>query len=421
MNLTVTSCAALRKRALAELKPGDKRSLKQRDGLLPAMLYRVHRTGDGSVKAAFWLRRFEAGREFWDRVEDASGQAIQAPDEARAVAKTKLATSPVETRKREARGETVADLVRRFIADREARGRSPKTVEEYRKLLDGAQRDDKGERLPLKGILGAGLGALSLDELTEEVVARFHSKHASTPYAANRAVALLSAACVWARIKPNPAALGRGWKFSERARALRLSDAELAAIGKALTVMEADETITAHAAGLFRALLASGCRPVELLSLTWNRVDMRSGVLRLHATKTGTKDPRRHGVPITPPLAEVLKALPKVEGNPHVFAGARGGQLLDYRAVFRKVVERAGIANGEAEHDRSLVPYILRHSAASLGALVMPLPVLKDVMGHRSISTTMKYVHIDGDPVKRAAATIAATAHAALSGRKAAR
>jgi integrase len=421
--LTVRTCAAIRKRAEAELEPGSKSTIKVRDGSLDSLTYRVRRSADGEVRGTFYLRRWQDGREYWDLVTDGSNRAVTAPDAARRRAKQMLATAPATAREAErvakAEGETVAELVRRFIADRETRKRSPRTVEEYRKLVDGSKRDANDERVLGKGML-APLGSIGATKLTEAEVVAFHSKNSERPIAANRCVALLGAAFEWARLPKNPARLARGWKYPERARALGLSDGELSKIGKAITELLAEKEITPQAAGLFRALAATGCRPVELLSLTWDRVDRRHGVLRLAPTKTKSKDPRaRHGVPISPPVAEILTALPKVNGNPYVFAGARGGRLLDYAKVWKIIVQRAGIETGDPEHDRDLVPYILRHSAASLGALAMPLPVLQQVMGHRSIATTSRYVHIDRDPASRGAATIAATVAAKLDGKKA--
>lgn len=50
----------------------------------------------------------------------------------------------------------------------------------------------------------------------------------------------------------------------------------------------------------------------------------------------------------------------------------------------------------------------LRHSFASVGAGAgMGLPVIGKLLGHSQASTTQRYAHLDADPVRAAANTIA--------------
>ena len=52
--------------------------------------------------------------------------------------------------------------------------------------------------------------------------------------------------------------------------------------------------------------LESGLRKSELLGLTWDRVDLSRGVLRLEVTKSG----RRREVPMRQAVYDILAALP---------------------------------------------------------------------------------------------------------------
>ena len=74
-----------------------------------------------------------------------------------------------------------------------------------------------------------------------------------------------------------------------------------------------------------------------------------------------------------------------------MFPNESGTNHLDghnfVRRVFNPAVERAGIVNFHW-HD-------LRHTFASrLAMLGVPLPTIKELMNHRSISQTMRYAHL---------------------------
>ena len=78
--------------------------------------------------------------------------------------------------------------------------------------------------------------------------------------------------------------------------------------------------------------------------------------------------------------------------SPYVFAGIRKPlQPMDSRAFIRRVfepaLEKAGIQDASW--------HTLRHTTAS--RLVMagvPIPTVKDILGHKDIQTTMKYAHL---------------------------
>jgi hypothetical protein len=60
----------------------------------------------------------------------------------------------------------------------------------------------------------------------------------------------------------------------------------------------------------------------------------------------------------------------------------------------------------------------LRHTFASYGAGGgLGLPIVGKLLGHTQASTTLRYAHLDADPLRRAADTIGATIAAAMDGK----
>ena len=225
-------------------------------------------------------------------------------------------------------------------------------------------------------------------------------------------MALLRAAFEWSEVSPNPAALKRGWKYAERRRKRYFTDAELAKLGAALTKLDEPAEMRAF----LKCLLLTGARPGELLGVEWTDVDFHGKRIALATSKTGEADPRSiTGIVITPPLAEVLRALKPIAGNPYVFASRRkkGEPLNDYRHAWRHLAKQAGITGRDA------TAYCARHTVGSLGGAALPLNVVSGLLGHASASTTKRYAHDVRDAISRGADTVAATIAAKLAGKEA--
>jgi integrase len=122
--------------------------------------------------------------------------------------------------------------------------------------------------------------------------------------------------------------------------------------------------------------LETGLRKGELLGLTWDRVDLSRGVIRLEITKSG----RRREVPMRQVVYNVLSNLP----------GQTKGRVWpsgDIRSAFETAVEVAKI-DDFTFHDT-------RHHFASW--FVMrggSLQALKEILGHSSLAMTMRYAHL---------------------------
>jgi integrase len=158
-----------------------------------------------------------------------------------------------------------------------------------------------------------------------------------------------------------------------------------------------DESRKGHRHNLYNFILLqlhTGMRPSEGASLTWRQVDFDGRIIDLRETKT---DPRR--VPLTVPAIETLANLVPVGGfdcNDYVFLPKEPKMTYRlrpnqyFRESFEAAIKRANI-NDFHMHD-------LRHTAASYMIMNgVDLRTVADILGHKTISMTMRYTHLLDD------------------------
>ena len=253
-------------------------------------------------------------------------------------------------------------------------------------------------------------GHLAVAAVERRHIDQLHFELRHIPCQANRVLAigskLFSLAEEWQlRRAANPCQSVR--KYREARRERFLSDAEFRRLGAVLDAMEADGTLPVHPAAAIRLLLLTGCRRNEIVALAWRHVDLAAGELRLPGSKTG---PRM--VPLSPPAAEVLRALPRVAGSPWVIPGTKAGRhLADLNHYWARVRDRADLADVRL-HD-------IRHSFASRAlALGESLPMIGKLLGHSKIGTTARYAHLARDSIKASSARVADSIGADILERK---
>ena len=84
----------------------------------------------------------------------------------------------------------------------------------------------------------------------------------------------------------------------------------------------------------------TGMRISEILKLTWGKVDLKAGFIRLQAEDTKTREPR--SVPLSHDLVEMFQAMPR--GLPGVRVFLREGKPIEsIREIFGAACKRAGI------------------------------------------------------------------------------
>ncbi|WP_269764928.1 tyrosine-type recombinase/integrase [Burkholderia ubonensis] len=158
-----------------------------------------------------------------------------------------------------------------------------------------------------------------------------------------------------------------------------------------------------HLRNFLRLALSTGCRKNELLALDWVRVDFERSCLRLEVEHT--KNGKRRLVPLNQSALSALRdqrdwVMRNCEGSEWVFPSRTGRHVQTLQKGFYAACMRAGISNFRI-HD-------LRHTFASW--LVMEgvsLYVVKDLLGHSSITVTERYAHLSPDQGRMAVQRLA--------------
>ncbi len=347
------------------------------------------------------------------------------PDEARSEAKKLLGVveagaDPIEARRAARAVRTFGEVAEDFMRQHVAVKRKRRTEASYREVLE-------------KHVYPV-IKSRRVADVCRSDMAALHNAMKATPSAANRALAVVSSLWNWAGRREevgggsNPC-LGIE-RYPEQGRERYLTSAELARLGAALAegetnglAYDVDETkpkakhapkaekrrvkLDPFAVAAIRLLILTGARLREILDAQWQHVDIERGVIFLPDSKTGKKP-----VYLSAAALSILSALPRIEGNPHIIAGAKdGAPRADLKKPWAAVCKAAGL-EGVRLHD-------LRHSFASIGAgASMGLPVIGKLLGHSQAATTHRYAHLDADPLRRAVDTIGVTISAAMGGNK---
>ncbi len=125
-------------------------------------------------------------------------------------------------------------------------------------------------------------------------------------------------------------------------------------------------------------------RRSEIFNLKWEQVDLSHGFILLDVTKNG----ERREIPINTTLEYLFKEMMQCYvKSEYVFTGKTGKPLTDIKKGFHTALRKAGI------HDFRF--HDIRHTFAS--QLVMAgidITSVKELLGHKSLTMTMRYSHL---------------------------
>jgi integrase len=223
----------------------------------------------------------------------------------------------------------------------------------------------------------------TLRSLSCQDVARFKATRSVQvkPGTVNRELAclrtILNKAVEWGRLESNPAVSVKNLR-EPPPRERILTDAEASRlINKAAP----------HLKPIIMVLLNTGMRRGEALALRWEEVDFNKGFIHIGDSKSG----RSRNVPMNVAVFGTLHELRDCSlAEDLVFGG-----IKEIKRSFHTACERAGI--------KDLRLHDLRHTFATrLVMLGVDLVTVSRLLGHSSITMTMRYAHPTPENMRRA-------------------
>ncbi|HRI91361.1 site-specific integrase [Accumulibacter sp.] len=209
---------------------------------------------------------------------------------------------------------------------------------------------------------------------------------------ADKAVLALRAAYSWAVaegiLKENPAASVKVAQPGQRDTILHGTGA-YASLFRTLATMENEHRIRPAAADAIRFIALTGARRGEVANLGWDHVDFRSGQIAIPPTahKTGSRTGKPRIISLPAEAQAIIARQNAGDTTGYVFKAAKGAGPLSLAKPWVQVHAEAGLPAGLGLHG-------LRHSLASHLAMAGASACeLMEVLGHRQMSTTQRYIH----------------------------
>ena len=123
------------------------------------------------------------------------------------------------------------------------------------------------------------------------------------------------------------------------------------------------------AALALRFLILTATRTSEVLQAQWQEIDREAAVWTVPADRMKTR--REHRVPLCDAALRTLEALPRIEGNPYLFPGARPGRPLSNQAL---LYQMHGMGYGVHSERGHYVPHGFRSSFRDWSGEVSSFP-----------------------------------------------
>lgn len=171
----------------------------------------------------------------------------------------------------------------------------------------------------------------------------------------------------------------KGAKFAQKNYVVRsLSEKEEKRLLKVLSTPEYE-----YLKGIVIVALNTALRRQNILDLTWEQIDLTGRVIEI----TENKSNKHILKPINDTLYEYLTSIPEEKRNGYVFINYyTGKKCKEIKRAWKTAKEKANLTDFRF-HD-------LKHTVGTrLAEKCVPVPVIKEVLDHSDIKTTMRYVH----------------------------
>ena len=239
------------------------------------------------------------------------------------------------------------------------------------------------------------LGSLKVASVLRDDIEKLHRKMSSTPRQANLVIATASTifnlAEVWG-MRPdgsNPTRLVKRYPENKRDRFLSME--ELGRLGGSLKQAETEQTEQPNVLAVIRLLALTGCRLSEILTLKWDYIDFKQGVFNFPDAKAGA---RRQA--LSAAALEILTGIDSVVGVDWVLLNKTNTGPIDksnMERAWRRIRKRADLEDVRL-HD-------LRHTVGTMaGASGANAFLVRDLLGHKTLAMTGRYVSRDDDPLR---------------------
>jgi integrase len=317
---------------------------------------------------------------------------------------------PLEARQQDRLEPTVNDLATEYLERHAVTHKRASSVRNDREMINN--------------IIRPALGSLRLQAIGKRDLETLHASYKTTPYRANRVLALLSKmfslATEWEWISDNPT---RGIpRFHEDKRERWLTEQELHRFTNAL-----DAYPDQNAADALRLLLLTGAREGEVLKADWPQFDLQRGVW----TKPShhTKEKKIEHVPLSAAALDLLRKMKRKNGaTGPLFPGANGKPRVTLRRPWVQICKAAGLSDvftlqGKRRTITRSKPKVrihdLRHSFAShLVSNGVSLHIVGKLLGHTQSQTTQRYAHVADQALRDASNRMGKIFRTASKGKK---
>ena len=177
-----------------------------------------------------------------------------------------------------------------------------------------------------------------------------------------------------------------------------LTDEELEKVKNYLSSPSLHVQASPYAIAALALLLYTGCRKSEVTQLRWSEVFLEEKYIYLkeddqanRSIKTGNRT-----VPLNDDAINLLKSLKREKDNPYVFCGQKPrSHIVNITKAWQGIRSKLGVEDLRI-HD-------LRHSFASFALKKgVDLYTVSKLLGHKNISTTTRYAHLELDALKEA-------------------